>query len=193
MKAYKGFNKDLTCTMGKGRYQYEVGKTYKEDSAKCASTGFHCVEEPIEVLSWYRHEDSRYCMVESAGDIHEDGNDKISCTEMTILKELTLEQIGALECLWLKEHPDRIMSGLVNTNVGGPGNFKIVLVRGKHPKAKGNLGTTIFLMKEAPHTKQIVEIGAYKIDGEEMLPDTYYGIDGRKVIERRRKSCKKIN
>lgn len=47
MIAYKGFNKDLTCTMGKGRFQYEVGKSYKEDSAKCASTGFHCTEEPI--------------------------------------------------------------------------------------------------------------------------------------------------
>ena len=35
MIAYKGFNKDLTCTMGKGRFQYEVGKSYKEDSAKC--------------------------------------------------------------------------------------------------------------------------------------------------------------
>ena len=58
MIAYKGFNKDLTCTMGKGRFQYEVGKSYKEDSAKCASTGFHCTEEPIEVLSWYGN-DSR--------------------------------------------------------------------------------------------------------------------------------------
>ena len=30
MIAYKGFNKDLTCTMGKGSFQYEVGKTYKD-------------------------------------------------------------------------------------------------------------------------------------------------------------------
>ena len=44
MRAYKGFNKDLVCTMGKGQYQYEVGKTYKEDVAKCANTGFHCVD-----------------------------------------------------------------------------------------------------------------------------------------------------
>ena len=35
MRAYKGFNKDLVCTMGKGQYQYEVWKTYKEDVAKC--------------------------------------------------------------------------------------------------------------------------------------------------------------
>lgn len=58
--------------MGKGRFQYEVGKTYKEDSAKCANTGFHCCEEPIEVLSWYSGVNDRYCIVEAGGDVHED-------------------------------------------------------------------------------------------------------------------------
>ena len=107
MIAYKGFNQNLVCTMGNGAFQYEVGKTYREDKAKCASTGFHCVEEPIEVLTWYSGETARYCIVEAAGDVHEDGNDKISCTEMTILKEITLQQLGALECKWIQEHPER--------------------------------------------------------------------------------------
>ena len=51
MIAYKGFNKDLTCTMGKGRFQYEVGKSYKEDSAKCASRMIH-----RDIVSWRRVE-----------------------------------------------------------------------------------------------------------------------------------------
>lgn len=53
MIAYKGFNKDLACTLGNGTFRYEIGKTYTESEAKCANTGFHCVEEPIEVLRWY--------------------------------------------------------------------------------------------------------------------------------------------
>ena len=57
MIAYKGFNGDLTCTLGKGRFQYEVGRTYKENEAKCARNGFHCVEEPVEVLSRYKTAD----------------------------------------------------------------------------------------------------------------------------------------
>ena len=110
MIAYKGFNKDMVCTMGKGQFQYEVGKTYKEDRAKCASTGFHCVEEPIEVRSWYSSESSRYCIVDAGGDINEDGGNRISCTEMTILKEITLQQLGIMECKWMQEHPTRAYS-----------------------------------------------------------------------------------
>ena len=78
MIAYKGFNKDLACTLGKGTFQYVVGKTYREDAAKCVKTGFHCVEEPIEVLRWYSGNTARYCIVEAKGDINEDGNDKIA-------------------------------------------------------------------------------------------------------------------
>lgn len=33
MRAFKAFNKDMTCTCGRGSYQYEEGKTCKEDKA----------------------------------------------------------------------------------------------------------------------------------------------------------------
>ena len=32
MKAYKAFNKDLTCTLGKGTFQYEEGKVIREEA-----------------------------------------------------------------------------------------------------------------------------------------------------------------
>lgn len=178
MIAYKGFNKDLICTMGKGQFQYEVGKTYKEDVAKCASTGFHCVEEPIEVLTWYSNENSRYCIVEAGGDVHEDGMERISCTEMTILKEIDLQILGVLECKWIQNHPDRKESRHIKKNEGFA-NSGIVIVRGKNPKAAGHLGTTIFLLKEKKGEKTIEEVGVYEIDGKEYLPDVYYRVDGR--------------
>lgn len=179
MIAYKGFNKDLVCTMGKGKFQYEVGKTYIEDKAQCAGTGFHCVEEPIEVLSWYHDNMSRYCVVNAGGDVHEDGLDKISCTEMTILQEITLQQLGALECKWIQDHPDRKCSKHVHVNEGtAPGNG-IVIVRGNNPKAAGELGATIFLLKESKE-KTIEEVGIYEIDGVEFLPDVFYRVDGRR-------------
>lgn len=179
MIAYKGFNKDLTCTMGKGIFHYEVGKTYKESEAKCANTGFHCVEEPIEVLSWYNAKDSRYCIVEAAGDVNEDGSDKISCTEMTILKEISLQQLGALECKWIAEHPERRNSSLVKKDEGTADERKIVIVRGKNPKAAGQLGSTIYLLKG--NKKSIEMIGIYEIDGVEYLPGVYYRANGRRA------------
>lgn len=180
MIAYKGFNGDLTCTLGNGRFQYEVGKTYKENEAKCAKNGFHCVEEPIEVLSWYKTAGSRYCMVEACGDINEDGEERISCTEITILKEVTLQQIGILECQWLKDHPRRKESRHVERETGEAGKDGIVIVRGKNPKAAGQIGSTIFLLKEGKGTNDIKEIGVFQIDGQEYQPDVYYKVDGRR-------------
>lgn len=180
MIAYKGFNGDLTCTMGKGTFQYEVGKTYKEEKAKCANTGFHCVEEPIEVLNWYRASGSRYCIVDAGGDVHEDGWNRISCSQMKIMKEITLQQIGALECKWMQDHPEREYSNWVKKNTGKALKNEIVVVRGKNPKAAGEMNSTIFLVREGKETKDIEEIGVFLIDGIEHMPDTYYRVDGRK-------------
>lgn len=179
MMAYKGFHSDLSCTMGRGRYQYEVGKTYKEENAQCASTGYHCVEEPIEVLKWYSGKRDRYCMVDAGGDVHEDGKDKISCTEITILREITLQQLAALECKWMQEHPERKYSGKVKKE-HGTAEGGIAIVRGKRPKAAGNLGDTLFLVKESPKSRDIIRIGAFEIDGENFLPDVNYDVEGRR-------------
>lgn len=169
MIAYKGFNKDLTCTLGNGTFQYEIGKTYREEEAKCANTGFHCVEEPIEVLRWYK--DGRYCMVEASGDVNEDGNDKISCTEMTILREITLQELGILECDWLARHPDRKCSNLIQKDEGIADAGGIVIVRGKNPRAKGKKGSTLYLLRE--EAGEIVEIGVYEAESSE-----WYGVSG---------------
>lgn len=98
MIAYKGFDKNLACTRGKGTYQYEVGKTYYEEKAKTARTGLHCVEEPIEVFRWYSGTSDRYCVVEVGDDIDE-SDDKISCTKMKVAKELTIQELGFHEAL----------------------------------------------------------------------------------------------
>jgi hypothetical protein len=180
MIAYKGFNKDLACTRGRGTFQYEVGKTYREDKAQTARTGFHCVEEPIEVLEWYSGDGARYCMVSAKGDISEDGKERIACTEMTILKELTLQQLGILECEWIKEHPNRKCSKRVERDSGTAEDNGIVVVRGKNPKARGKKGCVIFLLKEDMNGN-ICDAGAYEIDGIHHKPDVYYRVDGRKA------------
>ena len=55
MKLFKGFNKDMTCTPGRGiKFQYEEGKTYHEDNAKLCSTGFHACENPLDCFGYYR-------------------------------------------------------------------------------------------------------------------------------------------
>ena len=52
MRAYKGFHKDLNCTMGKGVFYYEPGKWYSEQEARCADTGFHYADFAHYGAAW---------------------------------------------------------------------------------------------------------------------------------------------
>lgn len=60
MKAYKGFNKDMTCR----GFQYEEGKEYQEDNAKLCESGFHACKNPIDCLAYYAPRRSVYHEVE---------------------------------------------------------------------------------------------------------------------------------
>ena len=54
MKAYKGFNKDMTCTPAGGApFQRKEGETYHEDEAVLCEKGFHACEMPTDVFSYY--------------------------------------------------------------------------------------------------------------------------------------------
>lgn len=52
MKAYKGFNKDMTCR----GFQYEEGKTYETDKAELCKEGFHACENPLDCFNYYAPE-----------------------------------------------------------------------------------------------------------------------------------------
>ena len=75
MKAYKGFNKDMTCR----GFQYEEGKTYHEDSAHMCESGFHACEDPLDCFKYYAPANSVYHEVEldDVSDEREDSDSKI--------------------------------------------------------------------------------------------------------------------
>ena len=81
MKAYKGFNKDLTCR----DFQYEEGKEYETNRAECCETGFHACEYPLDVFSYYSPNRSVFHEVEIDGSIDKSHNgDKICGTKIQI-------------------------------------------------------------------------------------------------------------
>ena len=64
MKAYKGFNPDMTCR----GFQYEEDKEYTHDGeVKCCEGGFHACEYPLDCFDYYAPADSVYHEVERAG------------------------------------------------------------------------------------------------------------------------------
>lgn len=184
MYAYKGFHKNLTCTMGKETYQYEVNKWYEEKEANCVKNGFHCCENPLDCLAYYPlNGDNRFFLVEAAGDINEDGEDKISCTRIRLLKELTPVDIAVHAARYMFRHPAREWHHDVCKEYGFAKLTPFVIVRGKNPAAAGTKGSSLVLLKEYAHTRGIQAMNVITVDGEKYKAGTTYNIDGR-VVDR---------
>ena len=80
IKAYKGFNKDMTCR----DFQYEEGKEYETYKAEACECGFHASEYPIDVFSYYPPGTSVYHEVEQSGDFDKSESDKVASTRIKI-------------------------------------------------------------------------------------------------------------
>ena len=100
MKAYKGFNRDMTCR----NFQYEEGKTYKEGTAKLCNSGFHACIDPLDCLRYYAPGQSVYREVELEDNGERETEDsKICGKKITIGAEIGLPGI-------IKAHFDYVKS-----------------------------------------------------------------------------------
>lgn len=180
MRAFKAFNKNMTCTHGHGSYQYEEGKTYREDKAQAHSTGFHCASYILDCYQYYaKSKDTVICPVEALGDIDEDGNDtKISCTVMKIGKRLTAEQIVFEAMRYMKSHPKYSDVKNVHKDKGSDSFFCIV--RGKDPAASGTKGTVLGLIRENSR-HNITGLAIYKVGCDGIRPGRFYNLEGKEV------------
>lgn len=156
MIAYKGFTKDLTARMGHGIYQFKPGETFTEESSKTVRNGFHCCENPFECLEYYSlQSDNRYFQVEAAGSIDEDGQERIACTELTLLKELSIKELAGYGMTYIIQHPMRdkwqqSMRGIrvAENEAEGLSKDYIAIARGVRPKVKGVEGAILGLILE---------------------------------------------
>lgn len=189
MLAYKAFNSDLQARLGSGQFQFEPGKIYEEKECKCAHNGFHCAENPLCVLTYYHGMDDRFFIVEAAGDINQDGyGSRISCTRLTLKKEITRLQLATLGCEYMRRYPEREPeSDYVMPDRGRcRTRSDFIIVRGKHPRAAGVKGSVLFLVQEKRDSKEIAGIYPIEIDGEEYKEHVWYGLRGGKVCEKKR-------
>ena len=88
MKAFKGFNKDMTCR----DFQYKEGGEYETDRATVCESGFHACENPLDCFAYYHPaEGSVFHEVELGGDIQRGKDDtKCAATKIKIGARLTL-------------------------------------------------------------------------------------------------------
>ena len=103
MKAYKGFNKDMTCR----GFQYEIGKEYETDAADLCRIGFHACENPLDCFSHYAPGNSRYCEVEIEDNGQRSSEDsKVVGKKIKIGAELSTEQICKLHFEYVRSRCD---------------------------------------------------------------------------------------
>ena len=103
IKAYKGFNKDLSCR----GFQYEVGKEYEHNGAvSICNSGFHACINPFDVLDFYGDMlDDRYCEVEQSGETKSDEKKTVS-SRIKIKAEIGWVGLFEAGIEWLKEITD---------------------------------------------------------------------------------------
>ena len=151
MRTYKGFTEDLKATYGNGIFQYEPGKTYREEKSKTRSTGFHAAEYLPDCMMWYGLNDkSRFFLCESGGSIdEEDGCSMVVSTELTLIKELDLLDIAGHTMMYMVEHPQRkwisMVGGVMITSDAahtGAGRL-LAIARGERPIVYGIEGTAV--------------------------------------------------
>ena len=101
MKAYKGFNKDLTCR----GFQYEEGKSYEEEKAELCNKGFHACENPIDCVNHYSPNKSVYHEVE-LDDVSDerDSDTKVVAKKIKIGAELSIPMLCKATFEYVKSH-----------------------------------------------------------------------------------------
>ena len=115
IKAYKGFNSDLTCR----GFQFEVGKEYTHDGkVNACDRGFHACENPFDVLNYYSiFTVMRYCTVEQSGEIDKE-QDKIASSKIKIRAEIGWAGLFNAGIEYLKKNiePSKMKDGDFNDN-----------------------------------------------------------------------------
>ena len=90
MKAYKGFDKDLTCE----GLQFEVGETYGKYCLVYPRKIFHAYLAPLDVFKYYAPATSRFCEVKIDGEIEKSTSDsKIVGTRIEIIREISVAEM----------------------------------------------------------------------------------------------------
>jgi len=110
MKAYKVFDKYLKCR----GFQYEIGKTYEmQERPILCKRGFHACLKVSDCFNYYSFDiQNRICEVELEGIILGLEENKQCCNKITILKEITWNEMLTLA-----------NSGIGNSGINNSGNY----------------------------------------------------------------------
>ena len=209
IKAYKAFDKDLSCR----GFKYEVGKEYEETGdIKACEKGFHACPYPLDVFGYYTPAGSRFCEVEQSGKIDDSESDKVCSSKIRIGAELDIRGLVKAAVSYVKER----CTNECNAEPGKPatagyrgaataGNYGaatagdsgaatargkastgsngLSVARGKNVQVKGGIGAILVIAEERDDTYNIVDWKAVVVDGEVVKADTWYRLENGELVE----------
>lgn len=202
IKAYKGFNQDMTCR----GFQYEEGKEYEHSGpVEACASGFHACENPIDCLEYYRPGQSVFHFVELSGETSRDSNgSKVAASHIKIGARLDIAGI-------CKATFDYVRSKCTNENNAEPGkaatagnhgaatagyrgaatargsaetgNNGLSVARGNDVKVKGGIGAVLVIAEENQYDYNIKDWKATIVDGKHVKADTWYKLVNGEFVE----------
>ena len=192
MKVFKATNGDMTCTMGKGTFQYRLGEPATAEASKCGDTGLHACEYVADCTAYYSLKGgNRFFRAEAEGDIAEDGiNTRIACTKLTLVEELTARGIAREAMLYILRHPKRegwekraALLCIAGNEAWAEEPGGIAIARGKEPRVKGAQGSVLGLLAETE--EGILAARLFEVDGERIPADEWLTVKDLAELERR--------
>ena len=193
IKAYKAFDKDLSCR----GFKYEVGKEYEETGdIKACEKGFHACPYPLDVFGYYAPAGSRFCEVEQSGKIDGSESDKVCSSKIRIGAELDIRGLVKASVSFVKER----CTNECNAEPGKPatagdsgaatargkastGSNGLSVARGNNVRVKGGIGAILVIAEEMEDTYDIVDWKAVLVDGEVVKADTWYRLENGELVE----------
>ena len=209
IKAYKAFDKDLSCR----GFKYEVGKEYEETGyIKVCEKGFHACPYPLDVFGYYPPAGARFCEVEQSGKIDDSESNKVCSSKIRIGAELDIRGLVKAAVSYVKER----CTNECNAEPGKPataGNYGaatagnrgaatagdrgaatargkastgsngLSVARGKNVQVKGGIGAILVIAEERDDTYDIVDWKAVAVDGEVVKADTWYRLENGELVE----------
>ena len=209
IKAYKAFDKDLSCR----GFKYKVGKEYEETGdIKACEKGFHACPYPLDVFGYYAPARSRFCEVEQSGKIDDSESDKVCSSKIRIGAELDIRGLVKAAVSYVKERctnecnaepgkpataGDRGAATAGNYGAATAGDYGaatargkastgsngLSVARGKNVQVKGGIGAILVIAEERDDTYDIVDWKAVAVDGEVVKADTWYRLENGELVE----------
>ena len=139
MKAYKAFNKDMTCR----GFKFEEGKEYHEDKAELCKSGFHACLNPLDCWTYYDMFDSEIHEVELDEVSSERGEDtKVCGKKIKIGAKLSLMNIISASIDFVNNNENdkvdysfaKFASSGTFTHIASSGNFANLASSGNSAK-----------------------------------------------------------